>query len=449
MPKRNLQDETKRNFISSNSDSCVSSQLDLLQTPETQAAALSGKWITISPFNSLAGGDAIVFEYPGDTYKYLDLSKTFIIIEAKVVTSTGADLGADDECGPVNNFMHSLFSQVDIKLNEVLITPSQNMYPYRAMFETLLNFSEDTKKSKMSGALYYKDTAGQMDTIGEANGGYKKRKVFIARSRKVQMVGQLHADIFFQDRYLINGVKMQMILSRTQPAFSMMYTVPAANAKAFKIDITRATLYLRQVTINPDVLLAHAKVLSNPEQTVKYPIKRVEMKSLSVPIGTTVFGQAINHGNLPARVVIGMVSSNAFAGSYMLNPYNFQHFGLTSIGLTVDGEAVPSQKLDLDFVGGNTVEGYNTLFTGIDKLYDGNDIDRNDYNRGYTLFAYDLSPDLCSGNHFDLVGTGTLKLDMSFSPGLTEGINVIVYMEYQKMIEINQQRAIIMKMGND
>ena len=42
-------DEKKRKFISQTSDACVSSQLDLLYTPETQAATVAGKWIHWNP----------------------------------------------------------------------------------------------------------------------------------------------------------------------------------------------------------------------------------------------------------------------------------------------------------------------------------------------------------------------------------------------------------------
>jgi hypothetical protein len=227
-----------------------------------------------------------------------------------------------------------------------------------------------------------------------------------------------------------------------------MYAPTGANdQKAFKVHILKATLFLRQLTINPDVLLAHERALSNMHNT-KYPIKNVKMTVYNIGQGTTVVSRTISQGTLPTRIVFGMVTATALSGSYATNPFNFQHFNLATVGLTVNGEAVPFQNIDLDFASGNTIQGFNTLFTGIDKLYDGNFIDRSDYNQGYTLFAYDLSPDLCSGNHFDLVGTGSLMLNLRFSTALASSINVVVYHEFQNMIEIDQNRAIITKLAN-
>ena len=65
----------------------------------------------------------------------------------------------------MNLFLHSLFSQVDVSLNERLISPSTNTYPYRAMLETLLNYGEDAKSSQLTMAMFYKDTPGKMDAV--------------------------------------------------------------------------------------------------------------------------------------------------------------------------------------------------------------------------------------------------------------------------------------------
>ena len=62
-------------------------------------------------------------------------------------------------------YFYSLFSQVDISLNSTLITASTNMYPYRALLETLLSYGEDAKKTQLMSALFYKDKAGKMDSM--------------------------------------------------------------------------------------------------------------------------------------------------------------------------------------------------------------------------------------------------------------------------------------------
>ena len=52
----------------------------------------------------------------------------------------GGDLDFADPVGPVNNWLRSLFSQVDVYLNGMLVTPSTNTYTHRAYIETLLSY---------------------------------------------------------------------------------------------------------------------------------------------------------------------------------------------------------------------------------------------------------------------------------------------------------------------
>ena len=72
-----------------------------------------------------------------------------------------------------------------------------------------------------------------------------------------------------------------------------------------------------------------------------------------------------------------------------------------------------------------------------------NDISLNDYANGYTLFAFDITSDLCSGDHFNLIKTGDLKLELIFSKNLEQPVLLIVFMEFDNLIEIDSARKII------
>jgi len=79
-----------------------------------------------------------------------------MFVKAKITKANGTALDAETKVGPVKLFLHSLFSQVDVSLNEQLISPSTNTYSYRAMIETLQNYGEDAKSSQLSMALFTK-----------------------------------------------------------------------------------------------------------------------------------------------------------------------------------------------------------------------------------------------------------------------------------------------------
>jgi hypothetical protein len=60
--------------------------------------------------------------------------------EAQIVNTDGSDLDTNTDVGPVNLWMHSLFSDVSVSLSETIVSSPISMYPYRAYIETLLSY---------------------------------------------------------------------------------------------------------------------------------------------------------------------------------------------------------------------------------------------------------------------------------------------------------------------
>ena len=150
-------------------------------------------------------------------------------------------------------------------------------------------------------------------------------------------------------------------------------------------------------------------------------------------------------GPLPKKVVFGFVNSNAFNGDYTLNPFNFEHFKLTKVSVSIDGEDAPYSPVIMDFDKNLYSKAYYTLFNGLDRagLDSGNEISPNDFKGGYCIFAFDLTPDMCTGDHFNLVKSGNLRIGVNFGGDLAANVNCIVYMEHENIIEINKSRNII------
>ncbi|CAF1087024.1 unnamed protein product, partial [Brachionus calyciflorus] len=152
--------------------------------------------------------------------------------------------------------------------------------------------------------------------------------------------------------------------------------------------------------------------LALEKTTAKYPIKRVVVKQHT--IGKGVSSKVItNITSLPTRVVIGFVRNSAYDGVLDQNPFNFGHFNLTKLNLMVDGLSSPYYKpLELNFAKNQYIRGYYSLFENIDKpvFATGNDISREDYPKGYSLFAFDLTPDLYNGDQFNIIRTGNLDV---------------------------------------
>lgn len=436
-------------FVHPHSTPCSKSELeDLFSVPSTQVVEDKGQWIDYQPVTALSAQSPIEFSIVGGE-NYLDLSKTIIFLKLKITKADKSNLDDGEKTAPINNLLHSLFKQVDLYLNGILVTQSTGTYSFKSMFETLLNYNPAAKKSHLTGGLYYKDTAGSMDvtdcTDAGTNSGLKTRHSFTKESYVVDLFGPLHVDALFTDRLLINHVNVNFKLTLNPSAFILMSGEANPN---YKIDLQSATLKMRSIKVSPTVQMLHLQEMKKGV-TAKYPIRRVDCKTYTIPSGNpSIHKGDLFNGLIPKRVVIAMVDSDAFNGSYTKNPYNFKLNKMTSFSLTVDGEQIPFKPLTLKLSQAkemNYMEAYQTLFSGTGRLFadSGIDIDRQDYNRGYGLIAMDITPDLCSSSsHFNQKHKGNLSLEVQFSSGLTNAINLIVYGEFESVIEVDYSRHV-------
>ena len=108
-----------------------------------------------SPISTLQHLVPIQFTVPGSDSLYLQLSKSYLYIRAKITLPNGNNIAGGDEVGPINLPLHAMFSQVEFDLGGKVISDSNGLYPYRAYFETLLNSNRDIQETQLESALWY------------------------------------------------------------------------------------------------------------------------------------------------------------------------------------------------------------------------------------------------------------------------------------------------------
>ena len=425
---------------------CLKTELDIFSIPPTQTSMQHGFWNTSYPAPGLTDKGPIEFNFVGDGDYYLDISNTYLYLKVCITKADGTNLGVGDHAGPINNWMHSLFEEVIVQMGDVIISYPSNCYPYRAYFETLLSVGKECKESQLSMVLWNKDTAGHMDdrtcaTTGEhagTNMGLRKRGKFTAVSEEVELVGRLHTDLTSQDRFLPNNLPIKIKLMRSKDIFSLMS--PAG--LAVKVNVKEAVLYYRQVELNKSVQVG----LDNALQmgTAKYPITRVQCKYFSNPVGmTTINHENLFRGQMPTRVIVGLVNSTAFNGSLAENPFNFQHFNLSAISLHIGGMPTPIKPMRPTYPHQN-LQSYMSVFTGTGKWKkdEGCGFTRSEHANGYCLYAWDLTADLSQGNNFELLKNTTMRLELTFATPLPTTVNAIIYAEFQNMLMVDNARQV-------
>ena len=133
-----------------------------------------------------------------------------------------------------------------------------------------------------------------------------------------------------------------------------------------------------------------------------------------------------------------------FRGLFTENPDNFQHFNIDHLQMYVDCEPVCKQPLRPNLASGKYLQCYETLFCGLNSLdvEKGSIIKRSDWNKCYSLCAFEITLDMDSDDYYALIKHGNIRLDIEFVNALAQTINILDYAEFVNVIEITADRQV-------
>ncbi|KAL0152653.1 hypothetical protein M9458_052376 [Cirrhinus mrigala] len=135
-------------------------------------------------------------------------------------------------------------------------------------------------------------------------------------------------------------------------------------------------------------------------------------------------------------------------GTYDKNPFAFKHYDLEFLAICVDGQQFPAKPLQPDFAGGSAVREFYQLATATGRHLKNHAlaINREDFLKGYTLYAFNLTPDEDCGQHISLIKSGNIRLEARFKQPLPHTINLIVYAVFDSIVEVSWSITIEQKM---
>lgn len=422
---------------------CMKSELDIFLSPPIQTSILRNDEIAYQPLSTLDNASVIEFYSTGHGDSYRDLSSIYVKFKLQLLKENDEKYEDKDlvQPGVVNNILHSLIKSVSVSLNGKTISQNEGGYHYRSYFENLLTYGSDAKNTFLRTSGWIRDTSDNLDNLTSINTGFFKRKALFKNSKIVEVMGKLHCDMFNQPLFLINNVDLRIVITLEKPQFFIMCN----DTLDPKFKMHEATLFMKQITINPNILIAHNQVLQH--KNCVYHYKRVEIKTIVVPPGTNSLSlDNIVHGVLPSRILFTMVDNLAYTGTKTLNPFNFQHFNMTDFSLLVNGTPYPMQPLRMNFEEDMYCKAYQTLFTGVGIHFDdrGHEITYEDFKNGHFILAYDLNPDYHSQGCLSLLDQGSIRIEAQFSKSFERSITVIIYAEYDSKLEIDSNRNIIL-----
>lgn len=408
--------------------------LALFQNPEVHVGSQKTEWLIYRPINQLTEGAAIEFNVPGTSTSYIDLANTLLHVNFNIVKANGEVLEVNEKVGVTNNILHSMFSQIDLHIQQHPTSEVGNNYAYKAYLDTLLG---TPTKHDLDCIGFIKDDNDWPDDTDPSGGntGLYMRSFWTVQSKTVDVIGHLQVDMCQQDRLLLNGAPVNVKLWQSKDPFRL---AAAPDTEAYKLVIRDAALKVAMVKVDPELIIGQAKTLKNSEAL--YPYTRSVVKTFAVPSGQYSFiTDDLFQGEVPRQLIVGLVSSSAIHGKYTKNPFNFQHFNCNYVGFFVDGQSTPSSPLQPNYNSDTYVDAFKRLYS--DRIQRVTHLTRRDFKSGSCLYVFNPEGDLNDRSS----QRAHTRLELKFSEGLPETCTVIVYAKFPALLKIDASRNVTLE----
>ena len=445
----------------------VSSDLDLFLTPPTNSGVEQVEWVDYRPVNSVGLNGTVEFRVPGSGMHYIDMKRTYLYVgglpideDGEVFETASTDLLAA-KIAPANNILHSLWSQVDVTLNQKLVSSHTAHYAYKAMLESTLNYDKSAQESQMQSAGFYKRQNGFLDPqegtitnieLPDGDSSFKTtipnpkynpgvRARYLSWAKGDTLMGPLFADLFQQDRLLLNGVEIGVQLYRHQPEFYM--NAATSDQKKYQIAFENLSLRVCKVKLSPQLQLSHEKMLETVP--AKYPYLRSELKTITMPANVSTYRvENLFQGKVPSRLVITGIEDYKAVGTLTEDPFVFNISGSKGT-VKVDGISTPMQTPmgQGDAQRGNDVESFFSEFNSLNRQ--GSDFGTmRDRAAGQdTFFCYDLTGmGMPSLETYPLFRRGEVSLEFTLPSIHNKTLLVLAY--FPDMYQVDKSRNVIM-----
>ena len=416
-------------------------QFDLWSVPPTQVSVSKDLEPEYRPVSTFGDGQPINFVITSAVDEYVCLHETRLYMKLRVKlnkldnsTITKEDW---DSVVPSQYLMHSMFSECAIEMGGKEITQAPQTYAYRAFFEAFTGFSETAKKTTLRGSLRTAAAHERHDVI----------KPITAENNEYgkwfELRGRLHLDLTFQGKQILGGTEMYVRLRPNNPRFVFRCN----EGLSPEFDFAEVKLLVHKSKVTPMLLGAHSKSLAGGETRYHFSRNEVRYQSISSDRLDAVL-QNVIRGQLPRRMFVMLVDTEAFNGSFSTEPFDFQNFNLNYIAAYCDGTQYPAVAYTPDFEKSLYLREYQELFSVLDNDHCDPilNLDYETFGKSKCIFSFQFSPDLSPGpgadGHVSCLNYGSLSLHLRFSRKLPKAINVIMFCEFDSMLHIREDRTV-------
>ncbi|KAL3076222.1 hypothetical protein niasHT_038359 [Heterodera trifolii] len=342
--------------------------------------------------------------------QFCDLSKTYMYLLSSIERKNDAgEWVALSDTDP--NDKH-------VNISGIEVFDSSIYYHYRDYIMKELGYSQEIRKAFHEASCYYADDDDQNSAT---NSGFTARAARFFRRQTIAL--------------MLNNQDVIFTIHRNNDSFLLLtppYKKPDGtqqeNKKEYRIRVHDMRLYVRTVDVTPSLNLAISRQLEST--SAKYPLRKIEMRSIFLGTGRTELAHNVFTSTLPRRLICTFVSTDAYSGSRR----NGQTFPSTPYLLSFDGVQPRFVRAFVDMYAGLGLDDSDTKTVSIGMQR---------FLNGWAFFVIPLTSTLEDTPGFELIRQGTCTIKVQFDqPIKADGYEMLVLGEFDSVLSINADRVL-------
>ena len=440
-----------------NSEESIDSSLLLWQGNPTQVAIEDVYDLKVYTVSNIFNEGSINFDVPPQPKGLLSNIEIITTFSVKHGTNSQRVVAAD-QVSIVNNIANSLWSLVDVKIDDRvnIMQSMRNSYTYQTFLNNALNHDDVHEDYLFANELFLMDSGdnkaaseGMIFTATEekeiTNHAAAKRADRIRQGKSITTFSKLHCPLFTTNKALPTALKIRISLTRNTDAFLLLSDDPT-----FKLHIEN--VYLLVTYQKPREVILRIMEEKLQKSPAIYYITKPEIIVKPIPQSSRIIRMNdIFPEKLPKYAFIFIQGSEDFEGKINKNPFTF--FPFKKFQFYINGSQYFTDPLEIDWVAGtgsNKLYKENAvylrqLYKTIGKDLRGNCLINRDNFQLNFIVGLSLTSDRCSTacNHLNLqeVASTYLEIDIGVET-LPNDPLLVIYAIYDRQIQINSERSI-------
>ena len=328
----------------------------------------------------------------------------------------------------VNNILHSIFSKVEVYVNNQQIYNSNGLYAHKSYLSNNFKGAISEYKGILHCEVYdFEEFQDEIMETSLSEPFFTRRMKMLSRPDGFMLYGKLGVDFFSTSELLYPNMKSRLRLIRARLNFYMISDNPNVS-----LGIVDCSLYTRRFALKNDYHKKRMDMLA--DTPVEFNYLETLAKTFIISARQNQFIQENIFNNAPVRQIAIAVNTNSvFTGSYTENLFWYQQFDLRQVRIFRGGQPI------VDFDAADNCRLYVTTMKAMNFQDDIASIPYDNFKDHYVL-VFDLTSmqDTTENCHYqELVGE-PLRLELNFTFPLEHVTELIVLGERMSSVAVDK-----------